>query len=245
MKKLYIGIVGYSKLWSRMMNMIETECLRTVDFNIVAYEDEAYISSYAYTTHTTAQWEKYVEHIKTGLIENLSRINNKKYDTNADYSWLNSRKLERGDLSVMAKHKRVMENFLEGKSDYVLVLEDDAVINKDALNKIRKLINTLPLDYLDIAGGDNIKTNQSKVEILESIGIEKIKNGATRTACAYILSRNAAEESLRILKYPCLPIDWSISVALSLNKDFNCYWMRDSLIQHGSCTGKVVSWRKS
>ena len=245
MKKIHIGIIGYSKLWIRIIDIVQSECLKNLDFNIMAYEDEEYISSYRYTAKTRDMWEDNIKYIKQGLIENLSRIEGRIYPINNEYTWLKPRELNRGDLSVMAKHKRIMENFVSSSYDYVLILEDDAIIKNNALTKIQELIDILPVDYIDLAGGDNIKTNQSNLSKIKSIFVEKISNGATRTACAYILSRNAAEAAIETLKYPCMPIDWSISLALSKNKSFDCYWIHDSLIEHGSCTGKVVSWRKS
>ena len=100
----------------------------------------------------------------------MSRIEGRIYPINKEYM-LMPRELNRGDLSVMAKHKRIMENFVSNSYDYVLILEDDD--NQKCFSKIQELMDILPVDYIDLAGGDNIKTNQSNLSKIKSIFVEK------------------------------------------------------------------------
>ena len=107
-----------------------------------------------------------------------------------------------------------LEKFLSGNSDFALILEDDALIEKNSFRALEKLINESDFDYYDIAGGDGIEVNdKSLIEFNEIYG-EANRYQSTRTACAYITSRNSASAIVDELNEMIMPIDWAISVAL-------------------------------
>jgi hypothetical protein len=254
MKSLCISIVACSGLWNRIFALLADSPLMHEDFKIYSYEDESYHDRYIASVDIHSRlWMDYLLVIGYGLRNNVNRIpgpvkqllrsNCAGASDLYTQPWMQPRTLNYGDLSVMSKHFRAMDDFLSTNLDYLMVLEDDAILNESSISRCRLLVQEVCFDYLDIGGGDGIECSTLQEEI-GGFNLEKIFTRATRTACAYIVSRRAAECIARVLVDPVMPVDWSISYALQmLPTDAEVYWSCDSLVLHGSSIGNVRSWR--
>ena len=249
-KSISLAIISYAPLWERTLHLISSPSLRTRDLQIYAYEDESYISRYSYSQSIQDKWKQDIRYIQNGLLDNIDRINhnssvsNSPKISNSDLSWLQPRKLTNGDLSVLSKHWRALKTFLSSSNDYLIVFEDDVIIMDGSLEKISLSLENAYFDYLDLAGGDNILCNSQNTRKIAGLLVEEIFHKSTRTACAYLVSRRCAELLFLFLSYPVMPIDWAISRALNCpNEQIRVFWLAEKLFEHGSCSGKVKSWR--
>ena len=87
------------------------------------------------------------------------------------YQWMAYRELEKGDKSVMFKHYKACEEFLESNDDYMMVMEDDAIFaRRSVIEEVKSMISESKFDYYDIAGGDNLQCNRDK--LIKINGIE-------------------------------------------------------------------------
>jgi hypothetical protein len=254
MKSLCISIVACEGLRDRVFKLLADSPLMHEDFRIYSFEDQRYQDRYMASADTHSRlWTDYLSVIYQGLLSNLARISGQfksLYWSNristSDFNpqeWMQPRNLNYGDLSVMSKHLRAMEDFLCSDLDYLMVLEDDAILNHASISSCRLLIQQFCFDYIDIGGGDGIECSHN-IQKIGGFNLEKILSRATRTACAYIVSRRAAECIARVLMNPVMPVDWSISYALQkLPCDAEVFWSCDSMVLHGSSIGSVRSWR--
>ena len=154
------------------------------------------------------------------------------------------RKLSIGELSVISKHTRAINEFLDSEYSHLLVLEDDAILSEFSLEKIRSLLWNTRFDYYDLAGGDGIKAYPSVICNTPYITGEILKSPNTRTSCAYILNKSTAKDIITRFKTPCMPIDWQMMYALrNIPTPATVFWSTDELVTHGSSLGKVQSWR--
>ena len=71
------------------------------------------------------------------------------------------------------------------------------------------------------------------------------KSRATRTACCYVISREAASYIKEEIGNLVMPIDWAISVALTkMPENSKVFWSNTKLMVHGTSAGIYESWRK-
>ena len=74
-----------------------------------------------------------------------------------------------------------------------MVMEDDAIFaRKGVIQMVRRMISVSKFDYYDIAGGDNLECNVDRIITINGIEGEIIESRASRTACCYVVSREAA-----------------------------------------------------
>jgi len=246
MNSFIICIVTCSKYYSRLVDLLGSGNILYHDIKIFSEEPE--ICDYKYDRSVALRWYSGLSEIKSGLLENYFRSNNlnpSAYLDKSDHpSWMEPRILTNGDLSVIHKHKRALKSLLFADEDYVVVLEDDAILEPEFLNSLQSICNQLTFDYLDFAGGDNLQCNPNHVQSINGFEFEHKTLRSTRTACGYVCSRRAALAIVQELEKPYMPIDWSISVALNrISTDCQVYWLKSTIASHGSCVGRYQSWR--
>ena len=250
----FIASASYSK---RIVDIVSnpTSCLFDFNFSIVSSE-RGHLYNYNFDSSIIGQWWTMLPSIYPSLLDNLELISHRptilprQIDRSHDlYSlpqWLHPRELSYGDLSVISKHHQALVSFLRSHDDYCLICEDDVIFSDNALSIIHDLVQNFSFDFVDIAGGDGLTTSNADVTINKSLQLEKKSNFATRTACCYLVSRRYAEKLSLVLRSPVFPIDWSMSFAFSLfTSSPLVYWVCNNLAEHGSSTGKVISWRSS
>ena len=239
------SIVAYRPNKDRIISLLDNDELSSVDFSLFFAEDQRYQSRYTYTTASRTNWYESVDKIRPGLLRNLQiRSPGLQLDKSMQYSWMEPRELKRGDLSVLSKHYRAFLRFLESNKRFLVVFEDDIILYSGWLSYLDFIFKNVHFDYLDLAGGDGIITN-SPTLVSNNYSLFRDSFSATRTACAYVVGRNLASYIIEHLYNPVFPIDWAISVALQEFPNPHVYWSCDNYFEHGSCTGKFISWRNS
>jgi len=259
MKTLSIAIISCSVLSSRLVKIFNNNdsSLMDYDFKVYSREPTSLSMNYSFDDEIREQWLSYLPLIYQSLRDNMQLLDQSSspslpatYPLSQPFdnlpNWMLPRCLTEGDLSVISKHLRAVNDFLNSSDDYLLIMEDDVIISPQAIAQLHILIQELIFDFIDIAGGDGLLVLNHHLSILETFFLEQKINFATRTACAYILSRNSASKLSSILSNPVMPIDWSLSVALhSLHQCMGVYWLDGDFMVHGSSVGSVRSWRKS
>ena len=245
MKSLSIYVIGTKHLWPRLVKLIESPALQGYNVKIISLEDEKAFSEYHFNQEKIEKWNCNIKLIKKSLIDNIARIQNIESSSIKDqvYKFMEPRMLNKGEISVLKKHEQALRSFILDTTDYALVLEDDAILDQDAIEKVLRLIQDSSCEYYDLGGGDNL---ECRSEIVRICGIDGEINEycSTRTACAYAVSIDMAHIIVDEIRDLVMPIDWSISVALNRVKPKpQVFWCKDLFIKHGSCTGAYKSWR--
>lgn len=164
------------------------------------------------------------------------------------------------EMVVTAKHLKAWRVFVEQGSDFLLVLEDDAVFKPDSfrlLERAREHIETSGAGgdfYMDLAGGLDINVLEvSAIMQLRTNGFIEFARPVTNTACAYVLNAATAAAFLRIIDrrpwFRYLAIDWLINMLMvtRLNdsgRKFVCLHAFPPVLAHGSTTGAYVAWQR-
>jgi hypothetical protein len=164
------------------------------------------------------------------------------------------------EVAVTAKHIRAFDSFLESRRDFLICIEDDALIEDGRAEKCLELLTKLSVEpscsdsnlYVDLAGG--VPFSQLAVEKLED-GIQfecrKFRQPVTNTACAYLCNRPLVSLWGEILlghpHYRLLPIDWMINKFFLTMRDRGltsvCLHAEPPLFGHGSFEGRYEPWR--
>lgn len=156
-----------------------------------------------------------------------------------------------GQLSLMLKHDKAIRDFHNSKHDFLLVLEDDAVVHKNTFKDLeclsKKLLNRefeSPM-FLDISEGAKITLPWWKIFLNNNKFTTKIRWGFCRTTCGYIVDRSFADlwvEENREYDFPSnfVGSDFYITAFLYLFK-INVYFTIKPIFLHGSENGTWVS----
>jgi GR25 family glycosyltransferase involved in LPS biosynthesis len=116
-----------------------------------------------------------------------------------------------GELGIWASNYTAWENFLKSDYDYIILMEDDIVLNKGFNDKMTKYISELPKDwdvftaYTPPTG--NIRYRKGRDSL--SIGKENICKVYQSWSClCYVVSKNGARKLLKEVQTPIKsPID--------------------------------------
>jgi len=128
-----------------------------------------------------------------------------------------------GELGIWASNWTAWKNFLKSKYDFVILMEDDIILNNDFNEKIIEYINELP-DGWDaftayIPDSGNIRYEKQKNELL--IGKENVCKVYQSWSClCYVVSRSGAQ---RLLKEARRRIKSPIDHYLFYHKGLNVY----------------------
>jgi hypothetical protein len=207
-----------------------------------------------------AGWNERLQLIRPILIANTLRIYNE-YEymhavirlRNWEYAkelptWLQTRGLKQSEISVLLKHQIALALTAYGEDEHALIAEDDCVITEESNLKLFKdelydLLNAERVDYIDIAGGVNLKGG-----ILTNYKFfNKLLALRTRTTACYVISRGLARKIINFFFPLVYPIDWHLQFIMmhpELNDSVG-YWSVESPIGHGSEIGAFQSWQKN
>lgn len=126
-----------------------------------------------------------------------------------------------GELGIWASNYTAWKNFLKTDYDYIILMEDDIVLNKDFNDKLIEYLNELP-DNWDIFTAyiptfGNIRYEKRKDELL--IGKENVCKVYQSWSClCYVVSRNGAERLMKEMRQKIKsPIDHYLFYHRGLN----------------------------
>lgn len=211
-----------------------------------------------YVIHYTPLKER--KYFQLEQLDKLSLKNNvfiEKYDKEnleiEDLIKFDKKILRLGTISLFRKHIYAMELIQKSNFKYNLVLEDDAILDKDFVSKLTRGLKQLPDDYdmLFLGDGCNLHIKSSKIKADQFI-YKKCReptnwggNGGTRCMDSIIISQKCATkicnfyESVKTNNIN-LPIDWWLNQVIRDLK-LEIYWMEPTIVTQGSETGKFKS----
>ena len=211
-----------------------------------------------YVIHYTPLKER--KYFQLEQLDKLALKNNvfiEKYDKEnlevEDLIKFNKKILRLGTISLFRKHIYAMELIQKSNFKYNLVLEDDAILDKDFVSKLTRGLKQLPYDYdmLFLGDGCNLHIESSKIKADQLI-YKKCReptnwggNGATRCLDSLIISQKCATkicnlyESIKINNIN-LPLDWWLNQVIRDLK-LEIYWMEPTIVTQGTQTGKYKS----
>ena len=208
-----------------------------------------------YVIHYTPLKER--KYFQLGQLDKLSLKNNvfiEKYDKEnlkiEDLIKFDKKKIKLGSISLIRKHIYAMELIQKSNFKYNLVLEDDAILDKDFVSKLTRGLKQLPDDYdmLFLGDGCNLHIESSKIRPFKFI-YKKCReptvwggNGGTRCTDSYLVSKKGAKKLINYiskLKEGAInmPSDWWLNQVIRDLK-LEIYWMEPTIVTQGSVTGK-------
>jgi len=131
------------------------------------------------------------------------------------------------------------------KYDYALILEDDAILSDNFMDKLTLYMSQLKDEYdmLFIGDGCNLHIRPEKIKPNKHIykkSLEPTKwggNGATRCSDSYIVSNKCAKQLVRYIENIKKPIsqaiDWWLNEATRDN-NFKVFWAEPTIVTQGS-----------
>lgn len=197
------------------------------------------------------------KHFQLEQLNKLSLQNNifiEKYDKENipvdDLIKFDNKKIKLGSISLIRKHIYTMELIQKSNFNYNLVLEDDAILDKDFVPKLTRGLKQLPDDYdmLFLGDGANLHIESSKIKADQFI-YKKCReptnwggNGATRCSDSIIISKKCATKICNYYQSMKendinLPIDWWLNQVIRDLK-LEIYWMEPTIVTQGSEKGK-------
>jgi GR25 family glycosyltransferase involved in LPS biosynthesis len=131
-----------------------------------------------------------------------------------------------GELGIWASNITAWENFLSSDYDYVILMEDDIVLNKDFDKKLIGFLNELPADwdfftaYVPEYGNNRYDKDRANLEI----GSNNICRVYQSWSClCYVVSKKGAK---KLLKYISRGIKSPIDHYLFYNQKLNGYTIK-------------------
>jgi hypothetical protein len=153
--------------------------------------------------------------------------------------------LESAWIELQRMHLTAIHEGLQSDKNWILVLEDDALPNDLAFEKIREIMQTTSAEnvWMNLNSGAGLGRTKSENEINRH-GLFEVKPAATRCAVAYLISRDLAEKFIKSAIEDgipnWLPIDFYFQVLLRKFKA-KSYWIEPELFRQGSETGEYRS----
>lgn len=148
-------------------------------------------------------------------------------------------------LEVQSMHLKALRRGVASKSDWILILEDDAVPSEDAFMQIQKILLTITAknSWISLNSGASLVRTSSDPKP-DSNGLFKVKPATTRCAVSYLVSGDLAARMIDLvdkLGVPrWLPID-VVYQALLRKTNAQSYWQEPPVFEQGSESGKYTS----
>lgn len=151
-------------------------------------------------------------------------------------------------LEVCMQHLLAILKGIQTMTPWILILEDDAVLNKVDDLDISSLVaiskNFIPKKTIIHLNSSRDMTDKFNGSSKDFNGVYRIKPPSTRNACAYLISRDASEMIIQALMKSGiprnLPIDFLLQIA-SRSFNFKTFWQEPPLFLQGSETGYYAS----
>ena len=149
-----------------------------------------------------------------------------KYARFLDYAELN-----KTQISVTIKHMTACERMLSARQPLALVLEDDAVFNREFAAAAAEALALTPSgwDYIGIGEGCGLRVPWRHA----GETIYRMRPPRTNGAEAYFMSERLARSILTHGKPFTWPIDW-LEQFVMMRQDLVCYWRDPPLVSQGS-----------
>ena len=148
---------------------------------------------------------------------------------------------------------KCLQKILNNEYKYSLILEDDAILDKEFIPKLKRGLKQLPDDYdmLFIGNGCNLHIPLIKRTPYNFI-YKKCReptswggDGGTRCTDSYLVSKKGAKKLMSYvskLKEGAIniPVDWWLNQVIRDLK-LEIYWLEPTIVSQGTQTGKYKS----
>lgn len=233
-------IVNYTPFAQRRKNAIQ--CLKGINLDplVISIFDKEELSVNGLYSFDPNKWREGLNTFGSQLYANAG-IEPNSFGQQHIPSWMEPRQLVDGELSVLMKHFYAICSIANSQNKYGLIAEDDILFHTNSLDLWDKTISSfskLDGDYLDLAGGCNLKVENLKPDQY----ITMLDKPNTRTNACYLLSNRVAKFIAKNFFPLIYPIDWHLLYLLSSTR-FSFYWTNDPVFIHGSETRAFKSWR--
>jgi len=158
----------------------------------------------------------------------------------------------RSRISLTLKHIHVYERCFKENYDEVLVFEDDVILSKNFVEKLKKYKRELPSDYdmLFIGDGCNIHIHKDNIIPTQNIykpsecKINMSVQGETKCTDSYLISKKACASILEYIKtkekLDHTNADLFLNYAIK-NCKLQVYWAEPTIVTQGSQNRKYES----
>jgi len=247
-RKFCVGVVATQALWGRIPNLISS--LKTPATAITIASEEP--SCLPLHRSNSQLWERYVQCIRHALLANLTSISKDNINelmqgaSKAQYPWMKYRALTKSELSLYYKHLTLLRTFANSSYDYLVVMEDDAIIGPRFWSQLSTVLILEDFDYIDLAGGCSLTlkniTDPEVVNNEESFELFKVPWKSSRTTCAYVISHSCACAFVNSpIEHFIVPVDWAFTLYFCSSCSNKVYWSEGIDILHGSENGTYKS----
>lgn len=146
------------------------------------------------------------------------------------------------DISLILKHLYAYKKIIESNEEYALILEDDAIPEKDFLKKFQDYLNNTPFDWDIIFIGEGCGENFIKEKLKTAIEINKHCYEIKNTNCteAYLIKKTMAQKLIEKMQKFMLPIDWEIEHQIQ-KINAKIIWWTPAIFIQGSKNGTYKS----
>ena len=155
--------------------------------------------------------------------------------------------------SNITKHIYTYQKIIESNYLFNLILEDDIILDKMFINKLKKGLEQLPEDYdmLFIGDGCNLHIPSTEIILDKYIYLKSREpkswggNGGTRCTDSYLVSKKCAQKLMSYISKLNegeikMPSDWWLNQVIRDLK-LEIYWMEPTIVSQGTQNGKYKS----
>jgi hypothetical protein len=155
-------------------------------------------------------------------------------------------KLANNQLELAAMHLAAIRAGYDSKSDWILVLEDDARISHETsldVDAVCKTYNKDKLIFVNLNSGAGMVRTKSDPKP-NDLGIYRVRPIGVRCTTSYLINRNTAQKLLSLFDnehlQDWLPIDYQIQIAVQKIKA-KTFWQDPPMFIQGSEDGSYAS----
>jgi hypothetical protein len=153
--------------------------------------------------------------------------------------------LEEEILEVTQMHLRALERGVEEGVEWLLVLEDDAILTENfsrTVNSVTQRITNKPI-WINLNSGAGLGHTSSD-PMVDACGLFRVKPASTKCATAYLINKSYMLKSCKVLSNhgvpTWLPID-NIYQVINRRIRARSYWSHPEVVIQGSESGKYKS----
>lgn len=146
-----------------------------------------------------------------------------------------NRTLRMSEISLILKHNYIWEKMIKDDIDNVLVLEDDALLDNDFVEKYYSYTRDLPEDYDLLWVGSCCGLHAPNISLDKHI----YQNDGSRCTHAYLISKKCASKMIEQHKINNSPADFMFNEAIRICGLKN-YWLEPDLVSQNNLFNTTI-----